>query len=95
VTDNTAGTVPFTCTLYTADLGTTDDVADAVLNRDMSAVSDTNARTPLNALRALRNKTSISGGVLTVTKENDSTAAWTATVTTDVSADPITVVDPA
>lgn len=69
--------------------------ADALLNRDMSAVSDTNARSPLNALRFLRNKWSISGATLTVTKENDTTSAWTATVSTTAGADPVTGNDPA
>ena len=69
--------------------------ADALLNRDMSAVSDTNARSPLNALRHIRNKWSLSGTTLTVTKEDDSTTAWTATMTTNASADPITGSDPA
>jgi hypothetical protein len=69
--------------------------ADALLNRDMSAVSDTNSRSPLNALRFLRNKWSIAGTDLTVTKENDSTAAWTATVTAAPGADPISGSDPA
>lgn len=69
--------------------------ADALLNRDMSAVSDSNARSPLNALRFLRNKWSISGATLTVTKENDSTSAWTATVSTTAGADPVTGNDPA
>lgn len=69
--------------------------ADALLNRDMSAVSDTNARTPLNAMRFLRNKWSVAGTTLSVTKEDDSTEAWTATVTADSGADPITGSDPA
>lgn len=68
--------------------------ADALLNRDMSAVSDTNARTLLNAIRFLRNKYSIAGSTLTVTKEDDSTPAWTAALTTNASADPITGSDP-
>jgi hypothetical protein len=68
--------------------------ADALLNRDMSAVSDTNARTPLNAFRFLRNKWSVSGATLTVTKENDSTSAWTAVVSSDPTAEPITGSDP-
>ncbi len=68
--------------------------ADALLNRDLSAVSDTNSRSPLNALRFLRNKWSLSGTTLTVTKEDDATSAWTATVTTDAAADPITGNDP-
>lgn len=70
-------------------------IADALLNRDMSAVSDTNSRSPLNALRFLRNKWSIPGGVLTVTKEDDTTTAWTGAVTTDASAVPIIALDPA
>lgn len=69
--------------------------ADALLNRDMSAVSDTNARTPLNAFRFLRNKYSVAGTTLTVTKEDDSTSAWSATLTTDAAADPVTGSDPA
>jgi len=69
--------------------------ADALLNRDMSAVSDTTARSPLNALRLLRNKWSVTANTLTVTKENDSTSAWTATVTGDAAADPIIGSDPA
>lgn len=69
-------------------------IADATLNRDMSAISDTNARTPLNALRFLRNKYSVAGSTLTVTKEDDSTAAWTSTLTSDAAADPVTGSDP-
>lgn len=69
--------------------------ADALLNRDMSAVSDTNARTPLNAMRFLRNKYSISGTTLTVTKEDDATSAWTSVLTTSAGADPVTGSDPA
>lgn len=69
--------------------------ADALLNRDMSAVADTTARSPLNALRFLRNKWSISGATLTVRKEDDAAAAWTATVSTTAGADPVTGNDPA
>ncbi len=69
--------------------------ADALLNRDMSAVSDTNARSPLNALRFLRNKWGVAAGTLTVTKEDDTTSAWTATVSTDAAAVPIIGSDPA
>lgn len=70
-------------------------LADALLNRDMSAVSDTTARSPLNALRFLRNKYSITGSTLTVTKEDDTTAAWTSALTTDAGANPVTGSDPA
>jgi hypothetical protein len=76
-------------------LPTATENADALLNRDMSAVSDTNARTPLNALRFLRNKWAVVGTTLTVRKEDDSTEAWTAEVTGDSAADPITGSDPA
>lgn len=69
--------------------------ADALLKRDMSAVSGEAARSPLNALRLLRNKWSIPAGVLTVTKEDDTTTAWTGAVTSDAAANPITAVDPA
>ena len=74
---------------------TANQIADALLNRDMSAVSDTTARSPLNALRFLRNKYSVSGTTLTVTKEDDTTSAWTSTLTVDANADPVTGSDPA
>ncbi len=51
-----------------ANLPTATENADALLNRDMSAVSDTNSRSPLNALRLLRNKWSVTGSTMTVTK---------------------------
>jgi hypothetical protein len=70
------------------------NIADALLKRDWSSVSGEAARSVLNALRFLRNKVSISGTTLTVTEEDDATEAWTATVTTDAAADPITAVDP-
>lgn len=70
-------------------------IADALLKRDMSAVTGESARSPLNAFRLLRNKWTSSGGTLTVTKEDDSTTAWTAALTSDASANPITVSDPA
>ncbi len=69
-------------------------IADANLNRDMSAVTVTNARSPINALRALRNKTDIAATVLTVYEEDDATPAWTAALTLNSSAVPVTGVDP-
>lgn len=77
------------------DLPTAIENCDELLNRDMSAVFDTTLRSPLNALRFIRNKWSISGNTLTVTKEDDTTTAWTATVTTSAGADPIVGNDPA
>lgn len=79
----------------TGDIPTALQNADALLNRDMSAVSDTNPRSPLNALRHIRNKWSISGTTLTVTKEDDTTTAWTTALSTNAAADPITGSDPA
>lgn len=70
------------------------DVADAFLKRDMSAVTGEAARSPLNALRFLRNRFVLSGGTLTVYKEDDSTSAWTAAVATDAAAEPIIGSDP-
>jgi len=78
----------------TGDIPTATQNADALLNRDMSAVSDTNSRSPLNALRVLRNKWSISGTTITHTKEDDSTTAFTASLTATAGADPITGSDP-
>ena len=69
-------------------------VADAILKRDWTAVTGEASRSLLNALRFLRNKRAVSGSTLTVTKEDDSTSAWTATLTTDDTALPITGVDP-
>jgi hypothetical protein len=76
------------------DVPTAVENADALLNRDMSAVTDSTARSPLNALRFLRNKWSVAAGTLTVTKENDVTAAWTAAISSDASANPIIGSDP-
>jgi len=68
--------------------------ADALLKRDWTVVTGEAARSVLNALRALRNKVTRAGTVVTVTKEDDTASAWTATITTDVAAAPITIVDP-
>lgn len=68
--------------------------ADALLKRDMSAVSGEAARSPLNALRFLRNKFNILAGTLTVMKEDDSSTAWTAAITT-TAGNPVSQSDPA
>lgn len=69
-------------------------IADALLNRDMSVVADSNSRSPLNALRLLRNFWNVANGVLTVRKENDTDVAWTANVTGQAGANPIVSSDP-
>ena len=70
------------------------EIADAVLTREWTSVTGEAARSVLNALRFLRNKWSISGSTLTVTEEDDSTSAWTSTLTSDSGADPVTASDP-
>lgn len=71
------------------------DIPADMLKRDWTGMTGEAARSMLNALRFIRNKWSIAAGTLTVCKENDSTTAWTAAVSTDAAADPITGNDPA
>lgn len=74
------------------------EIADGILNRDMSTGTDSGSasvRTVRQALRFLRNKWSISGTTITITKEDDATTSWTAALTGTAGADPITAVDPA
>lgn len=66
--------------------------ADALLARNIGGGSST-GRIVTDALRLLRNKRSVAGGVLTVTQEDDATPAWTAAVSTAAS-DPIDSIDP-
>jgi hypothetical protein len=74
-------------------------IADHIWRRNMatcraSSDGDGTGRFPLQALSFIRNKRLESGGTLTVMEEDDSTSDWTATLTTDSGADPITGVDP-
>lgn len=80
---------------YALTSGERTSIAEALLKLDLSTVTGEAARSVLNALRFLRNKWAISGTTLTVTKEDDATTAWTASVTTNASADPVTGSDPA
>ena len=78
--------------------GANQAIADAVLDRDMSVGTDsgsTSVRTIRQAMRFLRNKWSISGTTLTVTKEDDATASWTSTLVGTPGASPVTSSDPA
>lgn len=52
-------------------------------------------RTVRGSLRYLRNKVGISGSTMTVSTEDDTTSAWTATLTTSPGVDPVTTLDPA
>lgn len=67
-------------------------IADALMKRDMSAVTGESARSLLNALRFLRNRwnTTATPGTLSVYKEDDTTVSWTRPLTTDPAAEPIT-----
>lgn len=74
------------------------EIADGLLNRDMSVGTDSGSstfRTMRQALFFLRNKWTISGGTLTVYKVDDASSSWTATVSTDPAAEPIVSNDPA
>lgn len=83
---------PRTLTSGAAPSATT--IADAVLNRKLDSTGDgtdtLNERTVRSALRAMRNKVSVASGVMTVTKEDDTTTAWSATLsnTANVTVDP-------
>lgn len=70
------------------------DIADAFLKRDWSSITGEASRSVINALRFLRNKWVLSGTNLSVKKEDDDTEAWTAVVTTQSNAEPITGSDP-
>lgn len=88
-----AKTTPVVIYPWEASDGNT--IADDLLKRDMSSVTGEASRSLLNALRFLRNKWSIASTTLTVTKEDDSTTAWTTTLTATPGANPITGSDPA
>jgi hypothetical protein len=71
-------------------------IADKLLGRSIAGGAD-GGRTVTSALRPLRNRTSITGSVLTVTDETDNLTtgvAWTANLTTSPTADPVTGIDP-
>jgi hypothetical protein len=70
------------------------DIADTLLTRDWTQVSGEAPRSVLNALRFLRNRWAIAGGLLTVTKEDDIREAWVAAVQTNAAAQPIIATTP-
>ena len=78
----------------TSDIPTTAQIADKILGRAIAGGAD-GGRTVTQALQALRNKVTRSGSTLTVYAADDSTSSWTATITTDAAAEPVTGVDPA
>ena len=76
------------------DIPTAVQNADALLGRNVSGGSST-GRTVKQALHVLRNKSAVAAGTLTVYDTDDATSSWTATVSSDAAADPITGIDPA
>jgi hypothetical protein len=76
-------------------LPTAAENAEEVLKHDWDGMTGEASRSLLNAGRFLRNKWDVAAGTLTVKKENDSTTAWTAAVSSDASANPIIGSDPA
>lgn len=74
-------------------LPTATENADALLKRDWSSVTGEAARSVLNALRFLRNRWTLSGGTVTVYKEDDATTAWSGSAATAAS-DPVSSIDP-
>lgn len=78
--------------MYYEDL--VEETSDTVLKRDWTLISGEASRSVINALRFMRNKWSVSGTTLTVTKEDDVTTAWTSTLSTDAAADPVSGSDP-
>lgn len=75
----------------TGDIPTAIQNADALLKRDMSTVVGEASRSPLNALRFIRNRfsTTTTPGSVDVFKEDDATLAYSKSLTTSASADPI------
>jgi hypothetical protein len=74
----------------TSDIPTAVDNADALLKRDMSAVTGEASRSPLNSFRFIRNGFNpITGNTLEVLKEDDVTVAYTRTLTKDPNGEPI------
>lgn len=90
-----ANIAPVGVTIKTVDLNV---IADAILARDLGSGSGTgtlNERTVRSALRILRNRYDVAGTALTVYKEDDSTTAWTSTLSTNPGAEPVTGSNPA
>ena len=78
----------------TGDIPTANENADALLARNIAGGSSS-GRTVTQALCFLRNKWTVAAGTLTVYGTDDSTTSWTATVSTDAAALPVTGNDPA
>lgn len=70
------------------------EVADALLSRSLAGSAQTDQRNVRNALRALRNRVAVDDSVLTVFEEDDTTSAWTGSVTTQTDPSNIVEINP-
>lgn len=70
-----------------------ESIGDALLNRNLAGGSNT-GRLVKEALYALRNKSEISGSTLNVYNATDGAIAWSATVSSSATANPVTGIDP-
>lgn len=70
-----------------------EEIADEVLDRNLAGGGSGGTRNVRNALRSLRNRQQIAASVLRVFEENDTTTAWSATIST-TSGDPLVEIDP-
>jgi hypothetical protein len=75
----------------------TNALADEMLARDLGSglnAGTAEERTVRSALRALRNKVNVGSSQMVVKKEDDTTDAWTATVTTTAVSSNVSGIDP-
>lgn len=95
-TDSITATAIAADAITSSELATSaiDEIADGFLNRNIGGGSST-GRVVKDAFRAIRNKSVIATSTLTVYQEDDTTSAWTATVGSDPTAEPIISIDPA
>lgn len=82
-------------TASVVDTSTRAVLANTMLGYDLSTVSQAASRSLLEANRFLRNRRFFSGESLIVTREDDTTQAWSATVTTASDVEAVTAIDPA
>lgn len=94
-TDSITATAIAADAITSSELATSaiDEIADGILNRNIGGGSST-GRVVKDAFRAIRNKSVVATSTLTVYQEDDTTTAWTATVGSDPTADPIISIDP-
>jgi hypothetical protein len=75
----------------------TNALADEMLARDLGSglnVGNPQERTVRSALRALRNKVNVGSSQMVVKREDDTTDAWTASVTTTAVSSNVSGIDP-